>query len=118
AVEIRAGADCVADADAGDIQARAGSSRQAFVDVESIERVETIIDASCIGANESVSKPSERVNDGAVARNKRIVRYHKVGIDETERTVRIEIADAAIDAAADQEIIAVVEKGSLIDRLK
>ena len=50
AVEIRAGAELVADGNIGDVEAHPGSRRQALVDVEGVERIDAIIGVSRIGS--------------------------------------------------------------------
>src|SRR5262249_47752519 len=100
------------------VQAPSGGRREALVDIERVERVEPVIDISCIGTDRSIAEPSDRMDDRAITRNGGIYRYGEVGIDETERAVSIEIADAAIDAAADQEIVIVIEQPCGAGRLQ
>src|SRR5262249_16959714 len=79
AVEVRAGAERIADADARYVQAPTGGCREALVDIERVERVEPVIDISRIGTDRPIAEPPDRMDDRAITWNGGIDRYGEVG---------------------------------------
>src|SRR5438552_1567479 len=110
AVELRTVAEPVADGDAGDVQAPSRGQRQAFVDVESVERIEAVISVTRTRVDGSKADIAERVDYRAVPRNRAIDRHDEIRVDESKGAVGVEAAAAVIEATAQQKIVAVAEQ--------
>src|SRR5207302_8161068 len=71
-----------------------------------------------IDAERRVSDAAERVNDSAIPGNGGVDCRGQVGVDKTERAVGHKANRAAVDAAAPDEVIAVVEQLAGVRRLQ
>src|SRR5207302_7234729 len=109
AVEVRIAAKSIADGNLRNVQSATGGQREAFTDIERVQRIEAVIGISRSGGYGTNADTAERTHDLTGAGDDGTGRDRQVRIDYAERTVGTEIDRTAIDARADDQMVPMVE---------
>ena len=117
-IEVGAGAEQIGHRDLRDVVASSSSHRQPIGNIEGVVDVDAIVGIPGAEADRAEADIAGGVDDLSRPRHRRVRTNEEIGIDVAELAVGLEADLAAVDAAADGEVVVVTEYLVVVEALQ